>query len=254
MLNLSGRVVIVTGAARGIGQALCQAFAVEDARVVAADVLPCEETLAAVRNAGGEGVAVKVDVADAASATAMAGEAVEHFGDIDVLVNNAALYGGMTTGPFEEIPEDEWDRMMAVNVKGVWNCCKAVVPTMRAQGRGRIVNISSSTLWGGDPYCLHYVASKGAVFSLTRALARELAGTGINVNAVTPGHTMTEASKTLLDPDTFDRYRRQSLKRQIVKRNEEPEDVAGTVLFLSSDASEFMTGQTLNVDGGRSHY
>jgi NAD(P)-dependent dehydrogenase (short-subunit alcohol dehydrogenase family) len=253
-MRLKGRVAIVTGAARGIGQAYCLALAREGANIVAADILSCVETVATVQQAGGEALGVTTDVADAQSTQAMAAQTLQRFGRIDILVNNAAVYGGLKLTPFEGIPEAEWDRVMAVNVKGLWLCCKAVIPPMKQQGKGKIVNISSDTIWMGVPLFLHYVTSKGAVFAFTRALARELAGTGIAVNTITPGYTMTEAAQGLADPETVARLRAWVVDQQIIKRNEEPADLAGTVVFLASDDSDFITGQTINVNGGATHH
>jgi 3-oxoacyl-[acyl-carrier protein] reductase len=253
-MRLNDRVAIVTGAARGIGQAYCLALAREGAHVVAVDLLSCVETVAQVEQAGSEALAVTADVADAQSTQAMAAQTLQRFGRIDILVNNAAVYGGLTLTPFEQIPEAEWDRVMAVNVKGLWLCCKAVMPTMKQQGYGKIINISSDTIWMGAPLFLHYVASKGAVFAFTRALARELAGTGITVNAITPGYTRTEAAQGIADPETVARLRAWVVDQQIIKRHEEPSDLTGTVVFLASADSDFITGQTINVNGGATHH
>src|SRR5262252_8971234 len=253
-MRLKDRVAIVTGAARGLGQAYALALAREGATVVAADILSCTDTIAKVQEAGGDAVGIAVDVADAQSTHAMAVQTVQRCGQIDILVNNAAVYGGLRRTPFEQIPEAEWDRVMAVNVKGIWLCCKAVMPTMKQQGKGKIINISSDTIWMGVPLFLHYVASKGAVFALTRALARELAGTGITVNTITPGYTLTEAAQGIADPETVARLRAWVVDQQIITRSEEPADLTGTVIFLASADSDFITGQTINVNGGTTHH
>ena len=243
------KVVVVTGAARGIGQRYVVDVVEAGGRAVAADRSSCDETLALVGANRDRVAAITVDVTDYASTVAMATLAVERFGRIDGLVNNAALYATLHGGRFDAIDEGEWDAAMAVNVKGMWNCCKAVVPAMKAAGGGSIVNISSLAAIYGMPFALHYTTSKAAVIGLTRGLARELGRANIRVNAIAPSAVMTEGTK-----EFFGEKHEGALKTiaqgQSIPRNLETSDVAGTVLWLLSDASRFVTGQTLPVDGG----
>jgi NAD(P)-dependent dehydrogenase (short-subunit alcohol dehydrogenase family) len=252
MDQLKDKIAIVTGAARGIGQEFCIALAKEGAKVVATDIRSCEETVNKIKEAGGEAFGVITDVSSEISTNEMAAKTLQRFGRIDILVNNAGFYSKLI--PFDQISETEWDQTMAVNVKGVWLCSKAVIPTMKQQGKGKIINISSDTIDLGLPNMLAYVASKGAVFALTRALARELSGTEINVNAIAPGYTITEAALSIADPEAIPKFKQQTLDKQIIKRLEQPSDLSGTVVFLSSDASDFITGQSINVDGGLTHH
>lgn len=251
-MRLKGRVIVVTGAARGLGQAYSLALAREGAKIVAVDILSCVTTISKIQEASGEVLGIVADITDAESTQTMADQALQRFGRIDVLINNAGLLPKST--PFEQIPESDWDRIMAVNIKGVWQCCKAVVPIMRRQGKGKIINVSSSTIWQGVPFILHYVASKGAVFSFTRALARELSGTGINVNAVTPGFTLTEGAQGMVDPDAIPLLESSVVEQRVIKRNAEPSDLVGTIIFLASDDSDFITGQTIDVSGGEAFH
>jgi NAD(P)-dependent dehydrogenase (short-subunit alcohol dehydrogenase family) len=192
------------------------------------------------------GLGLRVDVSDSASVRAMVEAVVESFGGIDALVNNAGLYAGLHRAPFHELDEDEWDRTMSVNLKGPWLCSSACLPAMRERGGGAIVNVASATVFSGSPQWAHYVASKGGVIALTRVMAREAGEFGIRVNALAPGFVLTEASREMIeDADTY------GVARGSIKRSEQPEDVVGAALFLASDASEFITGQTLIVDGGR---
>jgi 3-oxoacyl-[acyl-carrier protein] reductase len=253
MPGLKDKVVIISGAARGIGQEYGLRFAQEGSKVVVADVLDVTETVNKLEAAGAQVLGLKVDVTNTAALAGMVEKTVERFGRIDVLVNNAAIYGGLRMTPFEMLSEEEWDRVMTVNVKGIWLACRAVVPVMRKQNYGKIINISSGTIWMGVPYLLHYVTSKGAVWALTGSLARELAGTGINVNAVTPGFTMTEASMNIANREQFEQTRDMIVSAQIVKRSEQATDLVGTVAFLASSDADFITGQTINVDGGAIH-
>ncbi len=247
--QLEGKVAIVTGAARGLGREYALRLAAEGARVVVGDKRDCANTVAAVEAAGGAIIGVPLDVTDMTSCSAMAGAAVEKYGRIDVLINNAALYGGLKGGRFDSLDTGEWDRVLAVNVTGMWNCCKAVVSAMRETGGGSIVNISSLAAVYGLPFALHYATSKAAVIGMTRALARELGRDWIRVNAVAPTAVMTEGTEEFFG-DKLDRAKEVIAKGQTLQRNLETGDLAGTIVYLAGDASKFVTGQTIMVDGG----
>jgi NAD(P)-dependent dehydrogenase (short-subunit alcohol dehydrogenase family) len=246
-VRLSNKVAVVTGGAAGIGFAYARRFLAEGARVVVADVA---DPVAAAEKLGAADrvLGVRTDVSDAASVQAMAKAAVARFGRLDVLVNNAAVFASLKPQPFDAIPEAEWDRVMAVNVKGIWNCARAVVPVMRAQGGGRIVNVASAIVAKGTAMLLHYVTSKGAVVAMTRALARELGPSGITVNAVAPGLILSDTVQA--NPAITDFQLDAIMRARSLKREAFPDDVEGTVVFLASDDSAFMSGQTLVVDGG----
>ena len=250
MAQLEGKVAIVTGGGRGLGRAYCEAMAREGAAVVAADIRDTAETVDAIGKTNGRVTGIAFDAADMASCEAVARHAVSEFGRIDVLVNNAALYGDIQGGRFDAIPEDDWDRTMAVNVRGVWNCCKACVPAMRDAGGGSIVNIASLAAVYGMPFGLHYATSKAAVIGMTRALARELGRDWIRVNAVAPSAVLTEGTDEFFGEKGKEKFLHAVAGGQSLQQNLTTDDLVGTVLYLSSDASRLVTGQTLMVDGG----
>jgi NAD(P)-dependent dehydrogenase (short-subunit alcohol dehydrogenase family) len=246
-MRLDGKVAVITGGAAGIGFAYAKRFLAEGARVVMADIndpRPAADKLAAAERTLG----VTTDVSDSASVRAMVEAALSRFGRIDVLVNNAAIFATLKPQRFDEIPEAEWDRVMAVNVKGVWNCARAVTPAMRAQGGGRIVNVASAIVAKGTALLMHYVTSKGAVVAMTRALARELGPDRITVNAVAPGLILSDTVQA--NPEVTGFQDAAVMQARSLKRDAFPDDVEGTVVFLASDDSAFMSGQTLIVDGG----
>tara|TARA_R110002050_G_scaffold23821_2_gene63687 strand:- start:562 stop:1305 length:744 start_codon:yes stop_codon:yes gene_type:complete len=244
MYQLKDKVVIVTGAGGGLGKAFANAFAAEGAKVAIADINLEGAEQTAMEISGS--IAVKVDVTSDASVKAMAEKVVEHFGRIDVLVNNAAIYAGIRRKPFYELSEKEWDLVMNVNLKGTWMASKAVFPFMKSQGGGKIINISSATVMSGSPQWSHYVASKGGVIGLTRSMAREIGDYNINVNNIAPGFTLTEASLSLMD-----NAKEYGVQRGAIKRGSNADDIVGTALYLASKASDFVTGQTIVVDGGK---
>lgn len=248
---LQGRTAIVTGGGHGIGRAYSLGLAAEGVNVVVADI----DGRAADEVAGevnvrqlAKGVSTATDVTDEDSTRQMAQTALDHFGRIDILVNNAAVYVTLPVnrGGIESIDPAEWDAVMDVNLKGIFLCCRAVLPTMRGQRSGKIVNISSGTWLKGSPGMIHYVTSKAGVVGFTRTLAREVGGDNINVNAIAPGSTLSEESPT----EEIIEFRRAPVGTRALQRVQVPEDLVGALLFLSSPLSDFMTGQTVVVDGG----
>lgn len=249
-MKLANRVAIVTGAAGGLGREFCLALAAEGANIVAADINSSQRTVDAIADSECAAIDVITDVSSEVATVALARQAVARFGRIDILVNCAGIIPPVTS--YDNIDPDDWDRLMQVNVKGTWLCSKAVIPHMKKTGKGKIINISSATIWEGATIGLHYVASKAAQWGITRALARELSGTGINVNCMTPGLTITEGSDKLLPAAELKQVRNAQNAQRIVQRDEIPADLRGTIVFLASDDSDFISGQTINVDGGLS--
>jgi NAD(P)-dependent dehydrogenase (short-subunit alcohol dehydrogenase family) len=242
---LDGKVAIVTGAAQGIGRAIAEGLAAQGARIVVADLRGAEEAARAFD----DGVGLTIDVSSEDDAQRMAAETLERCGRIDILVNNAGLYASLAMRPFDQIPADEWRRVMDVNVLSMFLTCRAVVPHMREQGGGRIVNISSGTPFRGVPFLLHYVTSKGAIVALTRALAKELGGDEVLVNCVAPGFTMSAGVES--HPEVVQALRDVSVGSRTLKRDQVPEDVVGAVVFLCGPGAAFVTGQTMVIDGGQ---
>ena len=246
---MKNKVVIVTGAARGLGQKYAIELSKAGALVVAADINSCEETKKLIEEKGSECLSIELDVTNYNSCEDLVAKTLQNYKKIDVLVNNAALYGTLKSSRFEDIDPKQWDQAMSVNVKGVWNCCRAVVPTMRKQKSGSIINIASLAAIYGMPYAADYATSKAAVLGLTRVIAREVGKDGIRVNSVAPSMVKTESAEEFLG-EKAERGFEVIAKGQILQKTLEVDDIYGTILYLASDQSKFVTGQTLMVDGG----
>ncbi len=246
--RLAGRVAIVTGAAQGIGASYALALAAEGAALACADVLDTAAVCADIVGAGGRALQLHADVTSANSVRAMVAATLQAYGRIDILVNNAALFGNIALKPFEQIDSAEWDQLMAVNVRGPFECAKAVAPQMRAQRYGKIINIASGTVFKGTPMMLHYVSSKGAIVAMTRCLARELGNDNICVNTLAPG--LTVSANVAANPVWQGAVGAGIVASRAFKREQLPQDLTGTLVYLASADSDFVTGQVLVVDGG----
>lgn len=243
---MKGRVAIITGAGQGLGRAFAHGFAAQGAVPVIAEINEDKGRAVAAETGG---LYVRTDVSDPASVDAMARAVLDAYARIDVLVNNAAIFSTLEMRPFEEIPLDEWERVLHVNLTGPFLCARAVAPAMRKAGWGRIINIASAAVSLGRPNYLHYIASKAGLAGMTNSLARELGPHGITVNAILPGATFTEIPRKTVTPE----QKKAIVGMQCIPRPEVPEDLVGVVLFLASPASGFVTGQALTVDGGATH-
>ena len=248
MARLKDKVAIITGAARGLGRVFALAMADEGANIAVVDIMDKEahQTAQNIEAKGRSAIALKVDVTAEAETKRMAEETVKQLGRIDILVNKAALFAGLGRKPFYEIPTEEWNRLIAVNLRGPFLCAKAVFPQMKQQMKGKIINIASETAFTGSKGFIHYVTSKGGILSFTRSLAAELGQYGICVNTIAPGFTDTEAARTVTDDIT-----KYDTSLTPLGRLEQPEDLVGAMVFFASDESNFITGQALVVDGGR---
>jgi NAD(P)-dependent dehydrogenase (short-subunit alcohol dehydrogenase family) len=254
MNRLEGRVAIITGAAQGLGATYAKAFAMEGAAIAVNDVADPTTTVNIIRQHGGLAIPVQADVTDAKAVKAMVETTIAAFGKVDILVNNAALSSTVRHVPFWELTEEEWDRVMQVNVRGMFQCAKAVVPDMKARGYGKIVNVSSSTVQRGVPFFMHYVTSKSAITGMTRAMANELGEFGICVNTLAPGLTASDGVLAARTSAAAKRHAEEIIALRSIKREEMPEDMVGACLFLASADSDFMTGNLVQVSGGESFY
>ncbi len=249
-MKLKDKVAIITGAGRGIGRAYALRFADEGAKVVIAEIIfeNAQKVVKEIEAKGGEALALHTDVSKEASTIEMAVKTMEHFGSIDILVNNAAYFYGLEAKRWDAWSMEEWNRSWQVNTVGSWLCTKAVTPYMIAKGKGKIINISSTTINIGYPYLLPYTCAKGANMVLTRILANALGRHSINVNCISPGYTLSEATTEALDRNL--QAEEAMAKARAIRRNEYPQDLVGTAVFLASEDSDFVTGQTINVEGG----